>query len=122
MNTAMTRHRYDTGRWGAFINLARAIRSLPGLPRLDPVEERLLNELAASWYAGLRVTVTDAAALLAEGSARTTYRRLHALRQKGMIDLRTDEDDQRLRYVVPTRLAIDYFDSLGQLVARVAGR
>lgn len=42
-----------------FLNLMEAIRGLPTHPALDPVEERLLNQLAASWHAGKQVSVLE---------------------------------------------------------------
>jgi Fe-S-cluster formation regulator IscX/YfhJ len=43
-----------------FLNLIQAIHELPGFPQVDPVEERLLNALAASWHNERRVTVLEA--------------------------------------------------------------
>jgi DNA-binding MarR family transcriptional regulator len=54
--------------------------------------------------------------LSTEISATTAHRRLKTLRKKGMIDLDTDKVDSRVKYVVPTALAEQYFVTLGQAI------
>ena len=99
-----------------FMNLLHAIRQLPSFPTLDPVEERLLHELAALWHEGQRVTVLQAMELGTAGSSSTVHRRLKGLRRKGMIDLKSDDVDGRVRYVVSTPESINYFQKLGQFM------
>ena len=101
-----------------FLNLLRAVRDIPSFPSIDPVEERLLNTLAAIWHAGEKVTVLEAMSLSSEISSTTAHRRLKTLRGKGLIALNTDESDSRVKYVVPTDLAQRYFAALGQALAR----
>ena len=97
-----------------FLNLIEAIRGLPTHPALDPVEERLLNLLAASWHAGKQVSVLEAMGMSKDMSATTAHRRLKTLRSKGMISLDNDKVDSRIKYVVPTQLATEYFSALGK--------
>ena len=97
-----------------FLNLLDAIRGLPTFPTLDPVEERVLSVLAASWAVGTRVTVLQAMERVAGLSPSTVHRRLKTLRAKGMVALAVDEADHRTRYVVPTELSQRYFAKLGQ--------
>jgi predicted transcriptional regulator len=97
-----------------FLNLVSAIKGLPTFPALDAVEERVLNGLAATWATGARVTVLEAMELGADTSPTTVHRRLKTLRQKGLIKFREDEDDNRIKYVMPTDLATTYFAKLGQ--------
>ena len=99
-----------------FVNLLHAIRQLPSFPTLDPVEERLLHELGALWHQGQRVTVLQAMEMRTAGSSSTVHRRLKGLRRKGMIDLKTDDVDGRVRYVVSTPEATNYFQKLGQFM------
>lgn len=100
-----------------FLNLASAIR---GLPTLDAVEERVLNGLAATWATGAKVTVLEAMELTADSSPTTVHRRLKSLRQKGLIELREDEADSRVKYVEPTEAAQTYFAKLGQCLDKAA--
>lgn len=104
-----------------FLNLMQAIRSLPSFPHVDPVEERLLNALAALWHKGNRVTVLEAMALPVDVSPTTLHRRLKSLRSKGLLSLQTDATDTRIKYVVPTAQTEEYFGTLGRCLNE-AGR
>ena len=97
-----------------FVNLMQAIRELPTFPNVDPVEERLLNALAAAWHRGGRVTVLEAMSLPIDVSATTLHRRLKSLRSKGLLALQTDDVDTRVKYVVPTEQTQNYFSTLGK--------
>jgi hypothetical protein len=97
-----------------FLNLVQAIREIPTFPAMDPVEERLLTMLAGVWHLEKKISVLEAMSLTNEISATTAHRRLKTLRKKGMIDLDTDQSDSRVKYVVPTALAKQYFTTLGQ--------
>jgi hypothetical protein len=97
-----------------FLNLVQAIREIPTFPAMDPVEERLLTMLAGVWHLEKKISVLEAMSLTHEISATTAHRRLKTLRKKGMIDLDTDQSDSRVKYVVPTALAKQYFTTLGQ--------
>lgn len=97
-----------------FLNLIQAIRELPSFPHVDPVEERLLNALAAIWHRGGKVTVLEAMALPVDVSPTTLHRRLKSLRSKGLLALETDSSDTRIKYVVPTPQADEYFSALGR--------
>jgi DNA-binding MarR family transcriptional regulator len=99
-----------------FLNLVHAIKQIPTFPAMDPVEERLLAMLGVNWHHGKKVSVLEAMGLSTEISATTAHRRLKTLRKKGMIDLDTDKVDSRVKYVVPTALAEQYFVTLGQAI------
>ena len=101
-----------------FLNLVQAIREIPTFPAMDPVEERLLTLLASVWHLEKKISVLEAMSLTNEISATTAHRRLKTLRKKGMIDLDTDQVDSRVKYVVPTALAKQYFTTLGQALDR----
>ena len=99
-----------------FLNLVQAIKQIPTFPSMDPVEERLLSMLGVSWHNGKKISVLEAMGLSTEISATTAHRRLKTLRKKGMIDLDIDKIDSRVKYVVPTPLAEQYFLTLGQAI------
>lgn len=105
---------YQSSTYAKFLNLVQAIRELPTFPKLDPLEERLLNQLASQWHAGVRITVLEAMQMSADVSAATVHRRLKTLRQKGMIALAEHETDNRIRYIVSTDLTTKYFAKMGQ--------
>jgi DNA-binding HxlR family transcriptional regulator len=97
-----------------FLKLVQAIRDLPTFPALDPVEERLLNQLAGKWHVGEEVTVLQAMQMSPDVSSATVHRRLKTLRQKGMLTLTGHETDNRIRYIAPTELTNKYFAKMGQ--------
>ena len=110
----MNKIQTQSSTYTKFLKLVEAIRDLPAFPRLDPQEERLLNQHASQWHAGERVTVLEAMQMSADVSAATVHRRLKTLRQKGMLALREHETDNRIRYIVPTALTTKYFAKMGQ--------
>jgi|AntAceMinimDraft_1070359.scaffolds.fasta_scaffold05732_8 DNA-binding MarR family transcriptional regulator len=104
-----------------FLNLVQAIRELPTFPSVDPVEERLLHALAAAWHKNHRVTVLEAMRLAVDVSPTTLHRRLKSLRSKGLLALKVDDTDTRIKYVVPTKKTDQYFAAFGECL-EAAGR
>jgi DNA-binding MarR family transcriptional regulator len=106
-----------------FLNLVNALDSSQAFPTLDATEEKLLQQLAAAWGADKRITVLETMGMDADVSATTIHRRLKSLSKKGIISLAMDEQDNRVKYVLPTALATDYFAKLSKcLVAATKGR
>lgn len=85
---------------------------------LDAVNERLLTTLAAKWHAKTPVTVLEAMVILPEISTTTAHRRLKQLRNLGWIDLRTDDKDNRIKYIEPQKLASKHFAALGAAMVK----
>ena len=112
--TIVSKLKDQSSTYAKFLNLVQAIRDLPAFPKLDPLEERLLNQLAGRWHAGARVTVLEAMQMSTDVSAATVHRRLKTLRQKGMLAVREHETDNRIRYLVATDLSTRYFARMGQ--------
>ena len=101
-----------------FLNLLEAVRQLPSFPSLDASEERLLNTFATRWHAGQRISVLEAMKMLPEISPSTAHRRLKTLRQKGLIALSADPTDSRIKYVVATTRAEQYFGALDDCLSQ----
>ena len=102
-----------------FGTYATLTRSTP--PVLDAVNERLITTLAVKWHSQTSVTVLEAMVIMPEISTTTAHRRLKQLRKGGWIDLAIDENDNRVKYVVPTTQAHKYFERLGKLMAVATG-
>lgn len=96
--------------------MAQAVRQSPAFPSLDLAEERLLDQLAASWCVGKRITVVKAMQMSPDASSTTIHRRLKTLRTKGMLELEMDEDDNRVKFIVATELSRSYLGKLGESV------
>lgn len=103
-----------------FLNLVRAIDSIHAFPQLDATEEKLLQRLAVSWGTDKPVTVLETMGMDADVSPTTVHRRLKSLSKKGVIRLEMDEADNRVKYVVPTSLANEYFAKLSACMAAAA--
>lgn len=105
-----------------FLNLVRAVESGDGFPSLDVTEEKLLQNLALAWASENAVTVMETMKMDAEMSPRTVHRRLKSLSEKGLVALQHDEEDSRVKYVVPTALSTEYFAKLSACMAVAAKR
>ncbi len=92
----------------------QAISRLPRFPQLDAVENRMLGILASKWHEGKPITVLEAMVMLPQISTTTAHRHLTFLRKKGMIDPVLNEEDRRIKYIVPTKATHRYFAQLGQ--------
>lgn len=99
------------------LNLVSAIQRRQ--PALDPIEERLLNRMAAAWHRGDKVTVTEAMDAQEGLAPATVHRRLKRLREKGLIALTADETDHRVRHIEPTPAALRYFAELDACLAKL---
>jgi hypothetical protein len=95
-----------------FLNLMEAVKGLPTFPSMDAVEDRMLNTLALLWESKTPVTVLQSMEMLDNVSPATAHRRLKTLSAKGFIAFDADANDKRIRYVVPTPLANQYFAQL----------
>ena len=110
-----------TNAFFRFAHLMRAARSMPGMPAIDPVEERMLNALSEYWRVDAAPSVLEAMQLNFGVSPTTVHRRLKTLHRKGLIDLAAQADDSRCKRVMPTSLAMAYFGRLSECMAEALG-
>ena len=101
-----------------FLNLARALEEMPKFPTLDGVESGLLNACSIAWYQDRKLATMEALEAMPEISQRTKHSRLRILTDKGMIKIESDKYDARVKYVVPTALALKYYETLGKYLAK----
>lgn len=101
------------------LNLLSAIRGLAPYDTMTPDEDELLRDLIVRWHAAEEISVMDVMRSLAGVSQTTAYRRLIALRDKGMVELRVDSNDRRTKLVEPTALAKDYAARINQALAQL---
>lgn len=102
-----------------FLKLAEAIRGLPSLPPLDPLEERILAFIARTDPAKERLSVRDMMAIEALGSPATVHNRLKSMREKGWIML-ADTEDTRRKQIELTQAAMLHFDKLSSCLIQAA--
>lgn len=96
-----------------FLQLAEALRGLPSLPALDPLEERILALVAKAGRDQERLSVRDMMGKSELGAPATVHNRLKSMREKGWIML-TDTDDSRRKQIELTQAALQHFDRLSQ--------
>jgi hypothetical protein len=89
-------------------NLLKAIRELPPFNALTGEEELLLDDLIVQWHELGVLKMSDLMGNAHYGPRSTVYRRLVALRNKGLILVENDPDDKRERYVRPSEAAQSY--------------
>jgi len=104
-----------------FLQLADALRGLPSLPALDPLEERILALVARAGQEQQRLSVRDMMAKNELGAPATVHTRLKSMREKGWIML-SDTDDSRRKQIELTAAALQHFDRLSQCMLQASGK
>lgn len=97
-----------------YLNLVDAVLGQPDTPNLNQSERALLDFLARRWAVQQPITVLETMACGVDGMSKSTvHRRLKSLCRSGMIELQADAQDNRIKLVTPTALALSYLDQLG---------
>lgn len=102
-----------------FLQLTEALRGLPALPDLDPLEERILALVARAQQEQQRLSVRDMMGHSDLAAPATLHTRLKSMREKGWIAL-SDTEDTRRKQVVLTQAALQHFDRLSECMLRAA--
>jgi DNA-binding MarR family transcriptional regulator len=119
MKMSETKSKSASGAYLRFLQLAEAIRGLPTLPPLDPLEERILSWVARAGQQQERLSVRDMMAKEELGAPATIHGRLKSMREKGWITL-ADTEDARRKQVALTRDAVKHFERLSKCMVRAA--
>ena len=102
-----------------FLQLTEALRGLPTLAALDPLEERILEFVARATQTKDRLSVRDMMAQSELGSPATLHARITSMREKGWIML-GDTEDARRKQIELTQAAMRHFDKLGEAFTKAA--
>ncbi len=100
------------------LNILAAIRDLSPFDMMTAEEDELLRELIVRWHHGKSVSVSEVMKDMRDVSPTTAYRRLIALRDKGLIQLKTDKNDKRVRLVCPTELSKKYINQVNSAIEK----
>ena len=103
------------------LNLLGAIRDLSPFAMMTADEEELLRDLVVRWNSSGEITVSEIMKSLAGVSETTAYRRLISLRDKGLVSLRVDQVDKRVKFVESTPLAEDYARRIRDVLVQLTG-
>lgn len=101
------------------LNLMSAVRDLSPFVELNADEDMLLDDLIIRWHNNVTLTVSDVINDTRYPSPTTAYRRLMALKDKGIIALDVALDDKRVKHIRPTKAALLYIEKLEQGVDRM---
>lgn len=103
-----------------FLGLVHAAALKGNAHDLGAAEITMLHTLAQNWVAGEPLTVLNAMHANDQSSSSSSHRSLKLLRKKGYISLAINDLDNRLKAVLPTPLAMQYFDVMGKCMAKAA--
>ena len=102
-----------------FLQLAKAIQSLPESPLLDANENALLEAIAVHWFEDKPMTVREAIGLAHLGSPATLHKRITRLRAKDLVQTFNQADDKRAKYLIPTDKTLAMFSDYGNKIRTV---
>ena len=102
-----------------FLQLAEAVRGLPSLPALEPLEERILEIIAHARLKQGRLSVKDLMGKRELGSPAMLHGRLKSMREKGWI-LLTETEDARRKQLELSKAALTHFDKLSKCLLKAA--
>ena len=97
-----------------FLQLAKAIQSLPDAPLLDANEHALLEAIALRWFENKPMTVREAIGISQLGSPATLHKRITRLRNRDLVQTFNQPDDKRAKYLIPTDKSIAMFKDFGK--------
>jgi DNA-binding Lrp family transcriptional regulator len=101
-----------------YLVLAETLRkSNIDLSDIDEIEKKLLETIAIKSAQGQPMVVTQTMELSDIASPATIHRRIEILKKAGLIKVFQTEQNQKIKYLVPTQTSIDYFEKLGKLMA-----
>ena len=101
-----------------YLVLAEALRqSHIDFSGIDEIGKKLLETIAIKNAQGHPMVVTETMDLSDIASPATIHRRIEVLKKAGLIQVMQTEQNQKIKFLVPTQISINYFDKLGKLMA-----
>ena len=101
-----------------YLVLAETLRkSNIDLSNIDEIGKKLLETIAIKSAQGQPMVVTQTMELSDIASPATIHRRIEILKKAGLVKVFQTEQNQKIKYLVPTQTSIDYFEKLGKLMA-----
>lgn len=99
------------------LNMLNAIRQMAPFNLLTADEGLLLDALIVEWHARDDIMVSELMSDPRYGTQATVYRRIIALKDKGLVKLRADTKDKRVKFVDPSDAARKYMASIKKCVS-----
>ncbi len=107
----------STSAYLRFLHLAQAIKEVPLLPGLEPIEEKILEIVADAHLMKARLSVKDLMNKSELGSPAMLHGRLQSMREKGWIALAPTEDARRKQLKL-TPASLQHFEKLSKLMSK----
>jgi hypothetical protein len=101
-----------------FLSHRQAMEREGALEKLPYIEEHLLNRVILANSLGKEILVGDLLKLHNLGSQATIHSRLKSLASQGYVEQQLDALDGRKKKLIPTKLALRYFDKLSMLIEK----
>lgn len=97
--------------------MLNGLKDLPSVELLStPGTEALLTEIAQAWKRGEPYPMYKLLIRSDLGHINTLRKRITQLREAGFVEFRGVEDDARVKLVVPTQKALQYFSDYAGLI------
>ena len=101
-----------------YLHLTQKVRGQAIFQEMDANDIVMLDTWAVAWYNDIPMGMLKASSLVNNRGAVNAARRLNGLRAIGLIDLVPDDQDRRIKYVLPTQATHDYFAQLGRCMMK----
>jgi hypothetical protein len=100
-----------------YLVLAEALRKTNiDLTGVDDIGKKLLEIIAIRSAQGQPMVVTQTMELSEIASPATIHRRITVLLKAGLIEVVKKDENQKIKFLIPTKASIDYFEKLGHLM------
>jgi len=103
-----------------FRSLVEGLKGLPSAEVLSPEMEALLARIGEAAHQGKPMAVRKLLVREELGSPATIHKRIHLLKNAGLVDFEKVETDSRVKLVVPTEAAHRFFAEHARVVREAA--
>lgn len=101
-----------------FVQIVDSINRMDPSMKLDHIERELLDKLTAAFYDNQYPTIGDFTKMSSVASQATIHNRIKTLIAKGYISLVADDDDSRIKHLVPTQFCLSFYRDLSTAVLK----
>lgn len=101
-----------------FIQIVDSIHRMDASLKLDHIEKELLDKLTTAYYNNQFPTIGDFTKMSSLASQATIHNRIKTLIAKGYISLVADDDDSRIKHLVPTKFCLSFYRDLSTAVLK----
>jgi len=99
-----------------FLKLTHSVKRNHRGSELTPNEIQLLHEVSLRDFENRALSVRQALSLHHLGSPATLHKRIKHLRYVGLLSFKQVDTDHRTKYLIPTRLALQHFERMGEVM------